>query len=152
MLSDISQPHGSREHATDRYLEGSWLTLYWTGGRDHVVSYGLPVFFPADFNLHPKAKKVKVKVQVGTDGITSAHCVVDAVNCIDEDPARRLEILISAYSVEGRKIRCWGEANQIFYANTLADYLRDVDFDTIARSPRWGEISSVYRSHKSLSL
>ena len=141
MLSDVSTSVGIRGEARDqveardRYLKGSWVTLYWKRGLVHVVLYGLPVFFPADFKLQPEAKKVKVKVQLSPDGTTSAHCAVNASNCIDEDPARRLEILTSAYSVEGRRITCWGEArDQLFCANTLVDYLQGVDFGLATRS------------------
>lgn len=155
MLSSDSTPFGVRQEAIDRFLEGSWQTLsrHRGGRRVHVELYGLYVYFPADFKLHPCAKKVKVKAQLSPDGTTSAHCVVNTFSCIDEDPARRLEVLISAYSEEGRRITCWGEAgNEILNANTLVDYLHNVDFDTIARTPRRSHGAvGVHRAYRALS-
>ena len=102
---------GTREIAIERYLQGHWQRLYkHQRKREYVVVYGLLVYFPADFQVHPAAKKVRVKVQFSPEGTTSAHCVVNASRCIDQDPARRLEVLVSAYSEEGRKVTCWGEA------------------------------------------
>ncbi len=153
MLSSVSPSFGVRQEAIDRFPKGFWQTLFRHRGRVHVELYGLFVYFPADFKLHPTAKKVKVKAQLSPDGTTSAHCVVNAFSCIDEDPARRLEVLILAYSEEGRRITCWGEAgNEILNANTLVDYLHNVDFDTIARTPRRSHGAvGVHRAYRALS-
>ena len=150
MLSSDRIEFGDRKEATDRYLNGHWQTLIWESGGRGVLKpcvqlYGLRVHFPPDFQVHPEAKKVRVKVQFGADDTTSPHCVVDASCCIDEDPARRLEVLISAYSEDGRKVACWGEAGNLYArANTLADYLLGLEFETIKHTSRrgmWGGIS-----------
>lgn len=103
-------------------MNGYWQRLYQQSGNWVQIVF-LLVNLPADFHVHPAAKKVKVKVQFSTKGTTSAHCVVDSPHC--SDLARPFEVLISAYSAKGQRVTSWGKtAPSLYrYVNGIANWM-----------------------------
>lgn len=93
---------------------------------------------------------MKAKVQFSPE-TTAPHSVIDPLQFTDEDPGRRLEVLISAYSETSYKVQYWGNAfvELYGYANTLVHWLNGVPLEKYADNPRcsftWKERNKILR-------